>query len=94
MPVPGSPSVKLDMDLAWALPKRLSYSRFIRVEFSFGDRSHRYIGYVSLCNGNRRVEIFEDRSQVRIFRGSERSIRVDDPVNDHLLKRDFIKPLD
>ncbi|RSL75540.1 hypothetical protein CEP52_017845, partial [Fusarium oligoseptatum] len=76
MPVPGSPSVKLDMDLAWALSKRLSYSQFIRVELSFGDRAHRYIGYV------------------RVLRGGERSICVDDPVDDHLLKRGFIKPLD
>ena len=26
MPVAGPPSIKLDMDLAWALPKCLSYS--------------------------------------------------------------------
>jgi hypothetical protein len=30
----------------------------------------------------------------KIARSGERSICVDDPVDDHLLKRGFIKPLD
>jgi hypothetical protein len=52
MPVAGPPSIKLDMNLAWALPKCLSYSQLIRIELSYSDRAHRYIGYVSFCNGN------------------------------------------